>query len=602
MDSNNRNSEGGKSESGESSALNIGKTVSGILKITEAKEEVGGEEEQRRILFNSSQEDDRILFIPISGLEKQSSDSSINQTRKIVSARIEGFQETRQPIVSSLEVNQSHEPIRSDDSRESALLYPSLQKMQIFSSMHLSNNSTNPSKSFGPVDDEDLTTVEVANVDNVLKEKPEKPAYISYDKYSAMEEHTKNELDISGSDSILKESQTSNNFSGSLHSASRTAAKSRDGENATAPGAFFVKKSINETNSKSSKDASGIPYSPLYNTGLTKSGYIQKKELSLSSPQHTHTENSNNTTDNTSAENVYDIEEFERQFRLAERERNEAGKRPFSNQHNQAALRTHNPVVIAPTDPFAEISQDENNGYQACTDQQTPRDTRYNEVADVIDADVVPYEVFESVEKGVAIDIKTRQKNSFWKIISVKNSSRSDEKDSEAHNIKALDFFGGALICSQRALIVFGSIIVLVILAVAIAVPLSKRPEKGDPKRLQSISNVITQSELSSILDLESEGTPQNKALNWLANDDPAFVTVAESSRIIRRYILALFYFVFDGPNWQNQYFFLTGDHECRWHDEWDKEKNMFAGVTCDQDHNIIYMDFGKLQSHYFDQ
>ena len=49
--------------------------------------------------------------------------------------------------------------------------------------------------------------------------------------------------------------------------------------------------------------------------------------------------------------------------------------------------------------------------------------------------------------------------------------------------------------------------------------------------------------------------------------------------QIVDRYVLALLYYSLDGPNWANQYGFLTDDeHVCSWN---ENEEEEVLGVDC---------------------
>jgi hypothetical protein len=70
---------------------------------------------------------------------------------------------------------------------------------------------------------------------------------------------------------------------------------------------------------------------------------------------------------------------------------------------------------------------------------------------------------------------------------------------------------------------------------------------------------------------LDDEGSPQFKALKWIANEDPA--TTIEI--INQRYVAAALYFALGGENWIEKCNFLTEDPVCSWNQE-------DSGVICD--------------------
>jgi hypothetical protein len=313
-------------------------------------------------------------------------------------------------------------------------------------------------------------------------------------------------------------------------------------------------------------------------------------------------------------------EELAEQQRIREREQREAGKRAFSNQHNQAAMRTHNAVVIAATDPFASNDRSAESTPEHSTETATAAATEERQdatnVSNLVSAAPPTFEhpetVMEaqvehapegyhqaSVEEGVPLnkqDRNEKRRNFLGRFMRVKETSTRDidRGDEENDPIKVVELFRGACLCHQRICIILTVISLLVVIIVAIAVPLSNRPPGDDPARLQSITNAVSSSSVSSEAALETAGSPQNSALQWLAYSDPAQVQSTDTNRILRRYVLAVIYYSLGGNSWQNQFFFLSGDHECRWHDVWDNGQSMFAGVTCNDENEILFLDFCK--------
>mmetsp|Transcript_37150 Transcript_37150/g.54404 ORF Transcript_37150/g.54404 Transcript_37150/m.54404 type:complete len:480 (+) Transcript_37150:327-1766(+) len=81
---------------------------------------------------------------------------------------------------------------------------------------------------------------------------------------------------------------------------------------------------------------------------------------------------------------------------------------------------------------------------------------------------------------------------------------------------------------------------------------------------------------VSTMEQLLDGSTPQGKAANWVANEDPISPPLEiGSQKYIQRYIMAVFYYAMDGPNWMtcseggsvcnNGSPWLSGDNECDW-------------------------------------
>ena len=107
--------------------------------------------------------------------------------------------------------------------------------------------------------------------------------------------------------------------------------------------------------------------------------------------------------------------------------------------------------------------------------------------------------------------------------------------------------------------------------------------------RMQSTINLLSGNSISDRTALNTVGTPQNKAANWIANVDPMHLDVPTSLSsdpfpFLQRYALATLYYALGGDLWINQLNFVTGDHECSWFQSMpDASGEPYAiGVTCD--------------------
>jgi hypothetical protein len=100
------------------------------------------------------------------------------------------------------------------------------------------------------------------------------------------------------------------------------------------------------------------------------------------------------------------------------------------------------------------------------------------------------------------------------------------------------------------------------------------------PSRLQILLNRIgttlaTGGDKSLLTDPD---THEYEALQWLANSDPANLSVQTTAKriLVERYTLALLYFSTGGTSWGNQYNFLSADTVCDWNDGIDEN-----GIFC---------------------
>jgi hypothetical protein len=89
---------------------------------------------------------------------------------------------------------------------------------------------------------------------------------------------------------------------------------------------------------------------------------------------------------------------------------------------------------------------------------------------------------------------------------------------------------------------------------------------------------------------LDDEGSPQFKALKWIANENPANSSVGQIDIEIinQRYVAAVLYFALGGENWIKRYNFLTEDPICSWNQE-------FSGVICNSTNaRVVALHFCK--------
>jgi hypothetical protein len=118
---------------------------------------------------------------------------------------------------------------------------------------------------------------------------------------------------------------------------------------------------------------------------------------------------------------------------------------------------------------------------------------------------------------------------------------------------------------------------------------------------------------VSSTEDLSTPGTPQNQALNYIIDDDPAALC-PDDETLIQRYSLFVFYYSTNGDRWQNcnkpanvndQAAVAQANEDCtiqatngQGSDAWltgGSECN-YAGIVCDANGNVTQIDIGKFR------
>ena len=116
---------------------------------------------------------------------------------------------------------------------------------------------------------------------------------------------------------------------------------------------------------------------------------------------------------------------------------------------------------------------------------------------------------------------------------------------------------------------------------------ISNQAPTPDPKSVEGRLHAISGESIGDV------STPQNKAYDWLVNEDPANLDVDNltDEALSQRYIVALLYFSLDGGNWFDQYDFLTASHVCTWNNGSSRNK---LGIICDSSDKITGFAISK--------
>jgi len=114
--------------------------------------------------------------------------------------------------------------------------------------------------------------------------------------------------------------------------------------------------------------------------------------------------------------------------------------------------------------------------------------------------------------------------------------------------------------------------IFIIILVIALTASNSKSNSSGAVRNtdFESVVEFLANEGISDLEDLVAEGSPQNRAALWLAEEDPGNVVIPADSHTqgylyVARYVMALNYFAMGGKRWLSRLNFLSGDDICRW-------------------------------------
>jgi hypothetical protein len=98
--------------------------------------------------------------------------------------------------------------------------------------------------------------------------------------------------------------------------------------------------------------------------------------------------------------------------------------------------------------------------------------------------------------------------------------------------------------------------------------------------RLDSLAELLLQSDVSDVEALQDVSSPQFRALRWLANEDTAVLDLDSTPAVIlvERYVLAMLYFATRGEGWFDHY---SATSVCEWN-MWE------VGVFCNQEDLVV--------------
>ena len=121
---------------------------------------------------------------------------------------------------------------------------------------------------------------------------------------------------------------------------------------------------------------------------------------------------------------------------------------------------------------------------------------------------------------------------------------------------------------------------------------LSISPSSSPSTVLQQIQTDLSEF-FPSLPDCPGNPCYQQMALDWMATDDVSAAlvvgapTTESKRRLLQRFVLSIFYYELDGPNWWDNSLWLTGVTECSW-----------FGIVCGGSNNDIVFNItlGKFQ------
>jgi Leucine-rich repeat (LRR) protein len=165
--------------------------------------------------------------------------------------------------------------------------------------------------------------------------------------------------------------------------------------------------------------------------------------------------------------------------------------------------------------------------------------------------------------------------------------------------------------CLVPFMVVIGLLGTTIALGIALVNRLSEQStgsssvQRVPETRHEQIADFLAK-EVSSRQDLETLGTPQELALNWVSDIDPLQYEVPtgrmeDEFQLVQRYVLATFFFALRGTGWNASLNFMTEQNECGWFEASELgfvELETAVGVSCDANLRVtgLFVPSNKLQ------
>jgi hypothetical protein len=123
--------------------------------------------------------------------------------------------------------------------------------------------------------------------------------------------------------------------------------------------------------------------------------------------------------------------------------------------------------------------------------------------------------------------------------------------------------------------------------------------KQGDPNapRMSTADEIISymaNSGVSDLTALTTDGSPQNRAVVWMAEDDDANLPAPSADgeaayKFTTRYTMAVLYYSTGGDKtWAFQLGFMTGTDVCNWASTFNPSQPYRKGVVCDRNTGLI--------------
>lgn len=149
----------------------------------------------------------------------------------------------------------------------------------------------------------------------------------------------------------------------------------------------------------------------------------------------------------------------------------------------------------------------------------------------------------------------------------------------------------------KRCLLVTGLIALVTIIGITISASTNNSESSigyTPDSRFEDVMMFLFNNQISTLPTLEDKQTAEHRAALFVADGDMYQSEMTEENihKFVERYILALLYYQFNGPEWTNNYHFLSARDHCTWTTTVTRPAGTFVkGVTCNEDGYVTGLD-----------
>lgn len=113
--------------------------------------------------------------------------------------------------------------------------------------------------------------------------------------------------------------------------------------------------------------------------------------------------------------------------------------------------------------------------------------------------------------------------------------------------------------------------------------------------RFEAVTKLLSDRGVSTKQAMSLEGSPQKRAVEWIANVDELTVSLDQIDSLVQRYIITVFFYAMGGEFWTNRLNFLSREDVCKWYIAGfagDSKAPRQFGINCNAEGTVSKIHF----------